>query len=125
MDTILLVVNESSVAVRAATIAADLAAGMGARLVAVSVVDGVRSPADAVRALQRRAQSLGRELGVHVDVVTLHGDGDDELVQHAAAVGADLVVIGGTAERPGSFGRTAERILAAGRAPVLVVPLET
>jgi nucleotide-binding universal stress UspA family protein len=125
METILVVVDESGVAERAVSMAADLAAGLGARLVAVSVVDGLTASVNVVRAVQRRVQSLGRELGIDVDVVTLHGHPVDEVVvQKARAVGADLVVVAGSGDQPDGVGETAGRLLHTWRLPVLVVPQE-
>ena len=124
MQTILVAVNESGAAVRAATTAADLAAALGARLVAVAVADAVPAHAEAIRAVQRRVESLGRELGIDVAVRTLLEGDDDALVEQAKAVSADLVVVVGAAERPGAMGEAAERVLLTGRVPVLVVPPE-
>lgn len=125
MQTILVEINGSGVAARAASIAADLAAALGARLIAVSVFDGVPANADAVHAVQRRVQSLGRGLGIDVDVRTVHGDASDELLQQVRAVAPDLVVVAGNAERPGAIGVTAEQVLATCHVPVLVVPPES
>jgi nucleotide-binding universal stress UspA family protein len=103
----------------------DLAAALGARLVAVSLVDGIPAHADAGRAVQRRLQSLGRELGINVEVRTLHGHSNDELVQQARGVAADLVVFAGTLERPSHVGETVEQVLSLAHIPVLVVPPES
>ena len=52
METILVIVEASGVAERAVSLAADLAAGLGARLIAVSVADGAVAEADGIRVVQ-------------------------------------------------------------------------
>jgi nucleotide-binding universal stress UspA family protein len=127
MQTILVSVDRSGVADRAATVAADLAAAFGARLVAVSVTDGAASQGGplqdgAIPAVQRRLRSLGRELGIDVDVRSSHGRAGDELVRHIREVAADLVVIAAPESPEGSVGSVVEQVLSACGVPVLVVP---
>ncbi|WP_437630180.1 universal stress protein [Sorangium sp. So ce854] len=87
-----------------------------------------RAEGDARKALQAEAEALARELP---GSVTIHhavrmGAAAAEIVQHAGAVAADLVVMGragGAALRDLFFGSTAERVLRQARLPVLVVRL--
>jgi len=142
--TILVAVDDSTAAFRAAATAVDLAAALGARLVAVSVVDGadVRAPVgpaarvgptadDAAAglatasAVQRHVRRLAERAGVEVDLRTVHGRVAEEVLDQARGVGADLVVVG-RVDRPGvriaHVGRTAEQVLEFSEVPVLVVP---
>lgn len=138
IERILVAVDDSSAAFRAAAVAVDLAASLRARLVAASVVDGVRaedptltgsgSVADqleAVRAAQAHVRNLATRAGVTLEVRTLHGRVADELLRAARHVDADLVVVG-RVDRPGvrltHVGRTAEQVLEFCDVPVLVVP---
>jgi nucleotide-binding universal stress UspA family protein len=143
MRTIMVAVDDSSAAFRAAAVAVDLAAALGARLVAVSVVDGVRaeepvlsgrhppipdqvsSQLSAVRAVQRHVRGLAGRAGVDLDVRTVHGHVADSLLDQARHLAADLVVVG-RVDRPGvrlaHVGRTAEQVLEFCDVPVLVVP---
>lgn len=141
--TIMVAVDDSSAAFRAAEVAVDLALALGARLVAVSVVDGVaaeepvlsvvwssspnhdRAQLTAVSAVQRHVRGLAVRAGIRVDVCTVHGRVADELLEQARHLRADLVVVG-RADRPGvrltHVGRTAEQVLEFCDVPVLVVP---
>jgi nucleotide-binding universal stress UspA family protein len=124
MQTILVAVDESGAAPHAAAVAADLAAAFGARLVAVSVTDGGSSVPTVVPAVQRQVRSLGRELGIDVDVRSSHGSAEEELVRQIRDVAADLVVVA-AGDLPGSAAQVAEQVLARCRVPVLVVPPES
>ncbi len=138
IEKILVAVDDSSAAFKAAAVAVDLAASLKSRLVAVSVVDGphledphLAAPGitvdqfEAVRAVQSHVRSLASRAGVGVEVRTLHGRVADELLKAARQLGADLVVVG-RVDRPGlrvtHVGRTAEQVLEFCDVPVLVVP---
>jgi nucleotide-binding universal stress UspA family protein len=125
MQTVLVEVNGSDAAADAVRVAADLAAAFGARLVAVSLMDGDPAHADAVRALQVTLSALGRELGLDVDVRSLHRFSGDELARQAREVRADVVVVGAPGVPGTPLGETTQHILDARVAPVLVVPAVT
>lgn len=142
--TILIAVDDSAAAFHAADVAVELAASLAARLVAVSVVDGVLTRsvggADAVRtgralpedtrrearAAQQHVRRLAERAGVQVDLVTEHGPVADQILAQARRTGADLLVVG-RVDRPGvrlpHVGRTAEQVLEFSTVPVMVVPL--
>ncbi len=135
---ILVAVDDSSAAFRAAGVAVELAAALRARLIAVSVVDGVAAeepwlrpaagPVDeltAVRGAQSHVRGLADRADVPLEVRTVRGQVADQLLEAARDVGADLVVVG-RVDRPGvrltHVGRTAEQVLEFCEVPVLVVP---
>lgn len=121
--TIVVAVDDSSAAFRAAATAVDLAAALGARLVAVSVVDG--ADAASAGAVHRHVHKLAERAGIEVDLRTVHGRVAEEVLDQARSVDADLVVVG-RVDRPGlriaHVGRTAEQVLEFCEVPVLVVP---
>lgn len=138
IEKIVVAVDDSSAAFRAAAVAVDLAASLQARLVAVSVVDGVRAEdphlvpsgsvvdqLEAIRAAQTHVRSLAARAGVALELRILHGRVADELLGAARHEAADLVVVG-RVDRPGlrlaHVGRTAEQVLEFCEVPVLVVP---
>jgi nucleotide-binding universal stress UspA family protein len=129
------VVDDSGAAGRAGTVAVDLAAAVGGRLVAVSVVDGGAlaegtqadggASTDGLRAAQAQLRDLARQVDVDVEARTVHGQDADELLHQARAVGADLIVVG-CAHLDGGV-HTAdhlpERLMAFCAVPVLAVPV--
>lgn len=138
--TILVAVDDSRAAFRAASVAVELADRLGARLVAVSVLDGVlaETPAgvrprpglrpggpDASVAAQRHVRELAARAGVEIELRTVRGHVADTLLDEARRVDAGLVVVG-RVDRPGvrltHVGRTAEQVLEFSEIPVLVVP---
>jgi nucleotide-binding universal stress UspA family protein len=130
--TILLAVDDSRAAFRAADLAVDLAAALRARVVAVSVLDGAlpdapRPPdaSHAVVGVQNHVRRLARQAGIELEVRTVQGHVADQLLQQVRTVRADLVVIG-RVDRPGvrlaPVRRTAEQVLEFSEVPVLVVP---
>jgi nucleotide-binding universal stress UspA family protein len=135
---ILVAVDDSSAAFRAAAVAVDLAAALRAHLVAVSVVDGAAAEEprltggvgiidelEAVRGVQSHVRALAARAGVPLEIRTVRGRVADQLLEAARHVGADLVVVG-RVDRPGlrltHVGRTAEQVLEFCEVPVLVVP---
>jgi nucleotide-binding universal stress UspA family protein len=142
IDTILLGLDDSPGAFRAAAVAVELAAALSARLVGVSVLDGAltrepppawsASPPDgaaefrAVHAAQRHLREVAARHGLDVDLRTAHGHVADRLLELVRRERADLLVVG-RADQPGlripRLGRTAEQVLEFSDVPVLVVPV--
>ena len=115
----------------------DLAASLGARLVAISVIDPgslllpggrFRARIDQVRErLERDAQALvarGRQRGIDVTFLVWTGDPGDQVVAAAEAEGVDMVVVGshgrGTVGRL-LLGSVSEKVVRNAGCPVLVV----
>jgi nucleotide-binding universal stress UspA family protein len=143
IQTILVAVDDSGAAFRAAGVAVELAQRLGARLVAVSVADGAladrpwggrslagaEAPLEAqmaaVRAAQKHMHALAERAGVDVELRLVRGHVADALLDQARGTHAGLIVIG-RVDRPGvrltHVGRTAEQVLEFSEIPVLVVP---
>lgn len=146
IDTIMVAVDDSRAAFRAAEVAVELAGRLGASLVAVSVIDGLLAgepvpgrPVPAVestrgseagrragaRAAQRHVARLAAAAGVGIELRLTPGHVADSLLDQARLVGAALIVIG-RVERPGvrltRGGHTADQLLEFSEIPVLVVP---
>jgi len=139
--TILVAVNDSSAAFRAATEATGLCAALGARLVAVGVVadharaerltsvSGLSDPqarqATAIAAVLRHVRSAAEGAGVETRACCLSGRPAEQVLAEARRSSADLIVIG-RADRHGAgmpyIGTDAQRILEFAAVPVLVVP---
>src|SRR5688572_15581849 len=105
--TVVLATDLSPTSEAATTAALDLASNLGARLLAVSVVDpgALRLPGgrylarvDQVRAERERfAQELvarGRSMGVAVDFLVWEGDPGEAIIDAAQAEHADMIVVG-------------------------------
>jgi nucleotide-binding universal stress UspA family protein len=138
--TILVVVDDTKPSQQAASVAVELAAAVGAQLVAVSVIDdGERSsggPAsststdaahlEAVRAAQDRVRRLAAGTGLRgIDLRTIHSHAVDSLLKEARDAGADLVVVPRLEARDNGtavMAPSAARMLEHGVIPVLVVP---
>lgn len=138
-------VDDSRAAFRAADVAVELADRLGARLVVVSVVDGllageptpgrqglareraalVQARQEDVRAAQRHVAGVAARTGLEVELRVAHGHVAETLLDQARTIGADLVVIG-RVERAGvrltHAVHTAEQVLEFSEVPVLVVP---
>ena len=133
-----LVATDFSPASRPATeTALDLAATLGARLLAVNVIDpqaprlsSGRSAArvDQVRSdSEQHAQSLvarGRSMAVRVDFLVWQGDPGESILEAAASEGADLIVVG--SHRRGVVGRfligsVSDHVVRRSPCPVVVV----
>jgi nucleotide-binding universal stress UspA family protein len=135
--TVVLATDLSPTSEAATTAALDLASSVGARLLAVSVVDpgSLRMPGgrylarvDQVRAERERfAQELvtrGRSMGVTVDFLVWEGDAGEAIIDAAQAEGADMIVVGSHGR--GAVGRfligsVSDHVVRHASCPVLVV----
>ena len=136
-QTVVLATDLSPTSEAATTAALDLASSIGARLLAVSVVDpgSLRVPGgrylarvDQVRAERERfAQELvtrGRSMGVLVDFLVWEGDPGEAIIDAAQAEGADMIVVGSHGR--GAVGRfligsVSDHVVRNASCPVLVV----
>ena len=135
--TIVLATDLSPTSEAATTAALDLAATLGARLLAVSVIDpgSLRLPGgrfrqrvDQVRSEREHvAQSLvarGRSIGVAVDFLVWEGDPGESIIEAATAESADMIVVGshgrGTVSRF-LIGSVSDHVVRNAQCPVLVV----
>ena len=136
-QTVLLATDLSPTSEAATTAALDLAGTLGARLLAVSVIDpgslrlpGGRFPqrVDQVRGDRERvAQALvarGRSASVAVDFLVWEGDPGEAIIEAAMAESADLIVVGshgrGTVGRF-LIGSVSDHVVRNAQCPVLVV----
>ena len=139
--TVVVATDLSPTSEAATTAALDLASNLGARLLAVSVVDpgALRLPGgryvarvDQVRAEREGfAQELvarGRSLGVAVDFLVWEGDPGEAILDAAQAERADMIVVGshgrGTVGRF-LIGSVSDHVVRNASCPVLVVRSST
>jgi len=135
--TVILATDLSPTSEAATTAALDLAGSLGARLLAVSVIDpgSLRLPGgrfrqrvDQVRTEREHvAQSLvarGRSIGVTVDFLVWEGDPGESIIEAARAESADMIVVGshgrGTVGRF-LIGSVSDHVVRNAQCPVLVV----
>ena len=135
--TVVLATDLSATSEAATTAALELAGTLGARLLAVSVIDpgSLRLPGgrfrqriDQVRGERERvAQSLvarGRSIGVAVDFLVWEGDPGESIIEAAMAENADMIVVGshgrGTVGRF-LIGSVSDHVVRNAPCPVLVV----
>ena len=139
MDRFLVVVDDSAAALRAARLATELAAAIGASLTLVTVLedhvlDATLRAADIPEAAERRARGAVAMLSrvaaqaalraVRTDTEILSGHGAEQVLAVAGRCGADLIVVA-REPRQQAAGRTAvnvELLLEFAELPVLVVP---
>jgi nucleotide-binding universal stress UspA family protein len=137
---ILVGIDESVTAARAASYAAGLARRQGARMVAVYVETMGALPlampmaAGALAAeneahgeiaeqLSARAADVARELGIPVTFIVAHGDAFHEITRIAKETRADAIVVGASLKAGHRLlGSLAVRLVRAGKWPVTVVP---
>ena len=139
-SVILVGVDESVTASRAAAYTAGLARRQGARVVAVYVspiasLGLVASTGASVLAAENEAHDeigkeladladrMGRELGISVTFVGAHGDPFHEITRVAMETRADAIVVGASLKAGHRLmGSLAVRLVRAGKWPVTVVP---
>jgi len=139
-SAILVGVDDSVTAARAAWYAAGLARRQGARIISVYVAPlgslPLASPMGATalaaeneahdaiaKELGARADAVGRELGISVTFITAHGDPFHEIVRVAEETRADAIVVGASLKAGHRLlGSIAVRLVRAGKWPVTVVP---
>jgi nucleotide-binding universal stress UspA family protein len=139
-SVILVGVDESVTASRAAWYAAGMARRQGARVVAVYVEPNANllltSPAGAsafaaeneahgeiARQLSATAAEVARELGISLTFVTAQGDAVHEISRIALETRADAIVVGASVKAGHRLlGSIAVRLVKAGKWPVTVVP---
>jgi nucleotide-binding universal stress UspA family protein len=138
-SAILVGVDDSVTATRAAWYAAGLARRQRARLIAVYVAPlggsaGTMAGAAVIvaqdeaheemaAAMRARAEAVGGELGISVEFVTAHGDPYSEIKRIADDTRADAIVVGASTKAGHKLvGSLAVRLVRAGKWPVTVVP---
>lgn len=139
-SVILVGVDESVTALRAASYAAGLARRQRARVVAVYVATtagvGLASPAgpavlaaeneahdEMAKELADRADVMARELGIAITFMYAHGDPLHEISRIARETRADAIVVGASLKAGHRLmGSLAVRLVRAGKWPVTVVP---
>jgi nucleotide-binding universal stress UspA family protein len=139
-SVILVGVDESVTALRAAAYTAGLARRQGARVVMVYVapLNGMALASSAgpamvaagnevhdeiAKELAERAGTMAGELGLSVTFMTAHGDPYHELTRIAKETRADAIVVGASLKAGHRLmGSLAVRLVRAGKWPVTVVP---
>lgn len=139
---VLVAVEDSATGLRAAAVAVDLAAALGASLLVVHVVtdgdlegalSGGRPGGRGVRerrrasaaALLRHVASRARRRGVPVDTLEAEGDAAGRILDAARSWSAGIVVIGRSEARAGGphrVGAQTQHVMEFAEQPVLVVP---
>ena len=139
-SVILIGIDDSVTAARAASYTAGLARRQGARVVAVYVAPigslmmaSASAPAvlaaehqahdEIAQELAGRAAATARELGLEVTFITATGDPYHEITRIAAETRADAIVVGASLKAGHRLmGSLAVRLVRAGKWPVTVVP---
>jgi nucleotide-binding universal stress UspA family protein len=139
-SVILVGVDDSVTALRAASYTAGLARRQGARIVALYVapMTGMALATSAgagvlaaeteahdeiAKELADRAEAMARELGISVTFMTAHGDPYHEITRVAMETRADAIVVGASLKAGHRLmGSLAVRLVRAGKWPVTVVP---
>jgi nucleotide-binding universal stress UspA family protein len=139
-SAILVGVDDSVTALRAAAYTAGLARRQGARVVVVYVAPvmgmALASPAgpsvlmaeseahdEIAKELADRTDRMGSELGISVTFIMAHGDPYHEITRIAKETRADAIVVGASLKAGHRLmGSLAVRLVRAGKWPVTVVP---
>jgi nucleotide-binding universal stress UspA family protein len=139
-SVILVGVDDSVTALRAASYTAGLARRQGARVVVLYVapMSGMALASSAgpsvlaaenevhdqiAKELAGRAEAMGRELGIRVTFMTARGDPFHEITRVAMETRADAIVVGASLKAGHRLmGSLAVRLVRAGKWPVTVVP---
>jgi nucleotide-binding universal stress UspA family protein len=139
-SAILVGVDDSVTALRAAAYTAGLARRQGARVVVVYVAPvtsmALASPAgpsvlmaeseahdEVAKELADRADRMASELGISVTFIMAHGDPYHEITRIAKETRADAIVVGASLKAGHRLmGSLAVRLVRAGKWPVTVVP---
>lgn len=139
-SAILVGVDDSVTALRAAAYAAGLARRQGARVVVVYVAPvgglGLASPGapgvivaeneaydEIAKEIADRAELMASELGLSVSFMLAHGDPYHEISRVAQETRADAIVVGASLKAGHRLmGSLAVRLVRAGKWPVTVVP---
>jgi nucleotide-binding universal stress UspA family protein len=139
-SAILVGVDDSVTALRAAAYTAGLARRQGARVVVVYVAPltsmALVSPAgpsvlmaeseahdEVAKELADRADRMASELGISVTFIMAHGDPYHEITRIAKETRADAIVVGASLKAGHRLmGSLAVRLVRAGKWPVTVVP---
>jgi nucleotide-binding universal stress UspA family protein len=139
-SAILVGIDDSVTALRAAAYAAGLARRQGARLVGVYVapIAGMALASSAgpavlaaeneaydeiAKELAEQSEAIARELGIDVTFIAARGDAFHEITRVAKEVRADAMVVGASLKAGHRLmGSLAVRLVRAGKWPVTVVP---
>ena len=139
-SVILVGIDDSVTALRAASYTAGLARRQGARIVALYVAPMSGMPLvtsagagvlaaeneahdEIAKELADRAAAMARELGISVTFLSAHGDPYHEITRVAMETRADAIVVGASLKAGHRLmGSLAVRLVRAGKWPVTVVP---